>query len=118
MGSGYDYGKMFIVQDGLCDGTRWHERKVPAQPLVEPYFPIGQAALNILDEGGRVVVQIDTLTPNLARFEVRLDGGEWVERPARWAWDLRPGRNRMEARTVNRFGVTGPESGAVVEVAR
>lgn len=118
MDSGYDYGKMFIVKDGLCDGTRWHERKVPAQPLVEPYFPIGQAALRILEEGGRVVVQIDTLTPNLARFEVRLDGGDWVERPARWAWDLRPGRNRMEARTVNRFGVTGPESGAVVELVR
>jgi len=118
MDSGYDYGKMFIVKDGLCDGTRWHERKVPAQPLVEPYFPIGQAALRILDEGGRVVVQIDTLTPNLARFEVRRDGGEWVERPARWVWELRPGRNRLEARTVNRFGVTGPESGAVVEFGR
>lgn len=118
MDSGYDYGKMFIVKDGLCDGTQWHERKVPAQPLVEPYFPIGQAALRILEEGGRVVVQIDTLTPNLARFEVRLDGGDWVERPARWVWDLRPGRNRMEARTVNRFGVSGPESEAVVEVVR
>lgn len=118
MDSGYDYGKMFIVKDGLCDGTRWRERKVPAQPLVEPYFPIGQAALRILDDGGRVVVQIDTLTPNLARFEVRLDGGDWVERPARWVWELRPGRNRLEARTVNRFGVTGPESGAVVEIVR
>ena len=95
-----------------------HERKVPAQPLVEPYFPIGQAALRILEEGGRVVVQIDTLTPNLARFEVRLDGGDWMERPARWVWDLRPGRNRLEARTVNRFGVTGPESEAVVELVR
>ena len=118
MDSGYDYGKMFIVKDGVCDGTQWHERKVPAQPLVEPYFPIGQAALRILDEGGRVVVQIDTLTPNLARFEVRLDGGDWMERPARWVWNLRPGRNRMEARTVNRFGVTGPESEAVVDFGR
>ena len=118
MDSGYEYGKMFIVKDGVCDGTQWHERKVPAQPLVEPYFPIGQAALRILEESGQVVVQIDTLTPNLARFEVRMDGGDWVERPVRWVWDLRPGRNRMEARTVNRFGVTGPESGAVVEFAR
>jgi hypothetical protein len=118
MDSGYDYGKMFIVKDGVCDGTQWHERKVPAQPLMEPYFPIGQASLRILEEGGRVVVQIDTLTPNLARFEVRLDGGEWIERPARWVWHLRPGRNRMEARTVNRFGVTGPESEAVVELVR
>jgi hypothetical protein len=33
-------------------------------------------------------------------------------------WNLRPGRNRMEARTVNRFGLTGPESGAVVELVR
>jgi hypothetical protein len=65
-----------------------------------------------------MVVQIDTLTLNLARFEVRLNGGEWVERPARWVWDLRPGGNRMEARTVNRFGVTGPESGVVVEFGR
>jgi hypothetical protein len=43
MDKGYDYGKMFIVKDALCDGTSWHVRTVPAQPATDPYFPIGRA---------------------------------------------------------------------------
>ena len=37
MDAGPDYGKMFIVKDALCDGTRWHERTVPSNPAVDPY---------------------------------------------------------------------------------
>ncbi len=47
MDSGYDYSKMFITKDALCDGTKWHVRTLPANPAVDPYFPIGQAALSL-----------------------------------------------------------------------
>ena len=36
MDSGYDYGKMFIVKDALCDGTKWHVRAVPSHPASDP----------------------------------------------------------------------------------
>src|SRR5258708_754729 len=38
MDAGPDYGKMFIVKDKLCEGTKWHERTTPANPAVDPYF--------------------------------------------------------------------------------
>src|SRR5437016_4620149 len=76
MDSGPDYGKMFIVKDKLCDGTKWHERTNPANPAVDPYFPIGQAAVTLAADAGKLKVSIKTLTPNLKEFRVRLDGGE------------------------------------------
>ncbi len=116
MDAGPDYGKMFIVKDKLCDGTRWHERTVPANPAVDPYFPIGQAALALVPEGGRLRVAMKTLTPNFMGFEVRLDGKEWKASGEGFLWDLHPGANRLEARAVNLFKVEGPVSTVEVEV--
>jgi hypothetical protein len=118
MDSGFDYGGMFIVKDALCDGTQWHIRTVPANPAVDPYFPIGQAALSLSAEDGKVRVGLKTMTPNFERFEVRLDGGGWRTTDATMFWEARRGRNRLEARTLNKFGVTGPVSTAIVEVAK
>jgi hypothetical protein len=117
MDKGYDYGKMFIVKDALCDGTSWHVRTVPAQPATDPYFPIGQAALTLRAQSGKLRVALETLTPNFERYEVRVDGGEWKPAEKDFAWSLHPGTNRLEARTLNKFGVTGPPSVAEVALA-
>lgn len=117
MDSGYDYGKMFITKDALCDGTKWHVRTLPANPASDPYFPIGQATLRLEVKLGDLHVSLKTLTPNFARYEVRQDGGKWITAPERFEWEVRPGRNVLEARTVNRFRVTGPVSLAEVVVA-
>jgi hypothetical protein len=116
MDSGSDYGGMFIVKDKLCDGTKWHERVNPANPAVDPYFPIGQAAPSLAAEGGKAKVTLRTLTPNFKEYQVRLDRGEWAASEATLLWGLRPGLNRLEARTVNRFGVPGPVSVVELEV--
>lgn len=118
MDAGYDYGKMFIVKDKLCDGTQWHVRTVPAHPATEPYFPIGQAAVSLAATGGKLNVTLQTLTPNFQRYEVQFDGKGWQPSAGGFEWSLHAGSNRMEARTVNGFGVTGPVSTAEVEVKK
>lgn len=118
MDAGPDYGRMFIIKDKLCDGTKWHVRTVPANPAVDPYFPIGQAALSLTADGGGVRVNVQTMTPNFQEFQVQLDGGGWKSGPAEFAWRLRPGGNRLEVKAVNRFGVSGPISTVEIEVSR
>ena len=116
MDAGYDYGNMFIIKDALCDGTQWHVRKVPANPATDPYFPIGQAATSLAAAGGGMNVTLKTLTPNFKTFETRAGNGEWKPSPATFAWDVHAGSNRLEARTVNAFGVTGPVATAELTV--
>jgi hypothetical protein len=116
MDAGYDYGAMFIVKDALCDGTQWHVRTVPANPAMDPYFPIGQANMILAVENGRMNVALKTMTPNFKRFEVRSDSGEWHPSSDKFEWNVHPGTNRLEARTVNEFGVSGPTSTAELEV--
>lgn len=110
MDSGFDYGAMFIVKDALCDGTQWHERPLPENPATDPYFPLGQAALSLTVERGKLMVSLKTLTPNFQRFEVRQDGGDWKARADVFEWNVHDGENRLDARTVNGFGVIGPVS--------
>ena len=116
MDAGYDYAKMFITKDALCDGTKWHVRTLPANPAVDPYFPIGQAALSVRAEGGSIHVALKTLTPNFKRYEVRVDRGEWKNSEDGFGWPLHSGGNQLEARTVNQFGVSGPVSTAEIEL--
>jgi hypothetical protein len=53
-------------------------------------------------------VTLKTLTPNFKRYEARIDGSEWGTSAGEFEWDVHSGRNRLEARTVNAFGVMGP----------
>ena len=115
MDAGPDYGKMFIVKDRLCDGTKWHERKNPADPAVDCYFPIGQAALTLAADGAAIKVSLRTLTPNFKEYRVRIDGGEWKASGDSIAWSVAAGAHRLEARTVNKFGVEGPVSTVEVD---
>lgn len=116
MDAGFAYDRMFIVKDSLCEGTEWHTRDLPPDPAKDPYFPIGQASLDLAIDGSRVRVDLKTMTPNFERFEVRLDDGDWQPSGDRLEWTPHPGRNRLEARTVNRFGVRGPVSTAEIDV--
>lgn len=115
MDSGPEYGRMFITKDQLCEGTRWHTRPAPPDPAVDPYFPIGQVALQLEPEGDGLRVRFQTLTPNFQTYQVRLDGGAWTATGASVLWRPHPGLNVLEARTLNRFGVTGPISTVAVE---
>src|SRR5687768_1837535 len=91
MDGGPDYGKMFITQDKICDGTTWHKRTVPADPATEPYFPINQAAMTPVVDGDGVRVELKTLTPNFKTFMTRIDGGEWRSCGDSLSWKFRPG---------------------------
>ena len=66
----------------------------------------------------KVVVALKTLTPNFKGYEVQFDGGPWKPSAEKLNWMLRPGANRVAARTVNQFGVRGPVSTADIELAR
>jgi hypothetical protein len=108
MNGGPDYGKMFITQDKLCEGTKWHKRIVPADPAKDPYFPMGQAAVTLTaDGGGGIRVGIKTMTPNFEGYLGRIDGGEWKAVDDGFGWKTHAGSNRLEVKTVNQFGVEG-----------
>jgi hypothetical protein len=113
--SGPDYARMFIFKDEVCDGTRWHTRVAPARPAEDPYFPINQAALRLIPAEDHVRVRLETFTPNFATFQIRVDAGAWRAVGDRFTWELHPGMNRLDAKSVNRFGVDGPVSTTEVQ---
>jgi hypothetical protein len=115
MDAGLDYGKMFIVKDELCEGTRWHERAVPADPAADPYFPIHQAAVSLVPERDGIRVSLRTMTPNFKTYQVRTDGGTWKSTGENFLWSVGTGTNRLEAKAVNEFGIEGPISTVEVE---
>jgi len=117
MDAGEDYANMFIVKDKLCEGTRWHERTVPSNPAVDPYFPVGQAALSLRTEREKINVSLKTLTPNFKQYEIQIDAGGWKPSADNFLWSVHPGPNRLEVRTVNQFGINGPISTAEMELS-
>jgi len=110
MDAGDDYGKMFIVKDKLCEGTKWHERLNPEHPAVDPYFPIGQAAVALSVADGKIKVALKTMTPNFQEYRLQIDGGGWKTCGDAVLWSPHAGSNRLEVKTLNRFGVEGPVS--------
>jgi hypothetical protein len=105
-----------IFKDQLCEGTKWEPRPGPETPA-DVYFPIDQVALKLVPDGSHLRARFKTLTPNFKTFMVRIDGGAWKPAGDALGWNLHEGSNRLEAKSVNMFGVEGPLSSAEVEVA-
>ena len=115
MDGGPDYGRMFITQDHICDGTSWHKRIVPADPAHDLYFPINQAAMTLVPHESTLRVSLKTLTPNFKSYLARIDGGQWAPTGASFDWSPHDGTNRLEVKSVNRFNVDGPVSSAQID---
>ena len=81
------------------------------------YWTINQAQvfLSATDKPAELAVRLDTVTPNFAGYLVRLDGGEWKESGADFAWTLHAGTNTLEAKPVNAFKLDGITSFVKIE---
>jgi hypothetical protein len=111
-----DWGKMFIIKDKLCEGVEYHTRTNPKDPAHEPYWPMQQAALTLKGgEGMQIEVAVDTFTPDFAGYCHRVDGGQWHD-GVPTAWVLHEGENALDVIAVNKFGIEGVPSRAVLEL--
>lgn len=80
------------------------------------YWTINQVQMffSETDKAGEIRVQFDTVTPNLDKIMVRVDGGDWKPAAAEMAWTLKNGTNRIEAKPVNKWGLDGITSEVTV----
>lgn len=81
------------------------------------FWTLNQAYIHLYDEGNNVLkVQLETVTPNFKTFEVSFDKCEWEETPPIFDWELHTGQNFLYARSINKFGIIGPEHKIVLNV--
>ncbi|MBN1291237.1 MAG: transglutaminase domain-containing protein [Candidatus Latescibacteria bacterium] len=73
------------------------------------YWTINQIEVFLYesDSPGELNVVLDTVTPNLDKLMLRIDGGEWEQTQPEFAWRLKSGTNRMEVKPVNKWGLDG-----------
>ncbi len=113
MEHGTQHGRRFTIsEDGAIDRQTGEDVPDPGKDL---HFPVNQAALTVVPADDALEVSIRTLTPNLDRFEIRMNDGQWRASPARFTWRPEADGNTLKVRAVNRFGVSGPVSTVVLE---
>ncbi|MBT6145065.1 MAG: transglutaminase domain-containing protein [Gemmatimonadetes bacterium] len=114
-----EHGKCSYHYDGYLF---WHDEKTPPLPhysrqterIGDLYWDLHRVHMHLQAGAEGLVIDLDTETPNLAHFEIRLDGGGWEERPACFTVPLHDGENRIEARVVNKHGRAGSISHVTV----
>ncbi len=74
-----------------------------------------QIFLSATADRAELRVELDTVTPNFASYEVRFDGGEWKPCGSDFSWTLHPGTNSLEVKPVNKFGLGGITSVVKIE---
>ncbi len=101
----------------------WEDAQTPKLPrfalatdrVADMYWSVNQVEVHLLagSSAGSLNVLLATPTPNLDHLEVCLDDGDWRPSPAAFEWRLHRGENRLAARSVNRFGRSGPVAAIV-----
>jgi hypothetical protein len=112
----YNRGKEWITRRGTVD-----ERYILAirtDRVEDIFWTLNQAYIHLYDEGSKGLrVQLETVTPNFERFEVSIDNGDWHPTGATFVWKVHPGQNFLNSRSINKFGVRGPEHKIVLGVS-
>jgi len=107
---------IYVIKDSL---NSWDEgwslhRRTDVDDMRALYHDINRVDVRTEPAGGRSLrVRLDAFgpynyTPNFREFEARINGGAWRAVGPDFRWDLGRGPNVLEARVVNRFGVTRP----------
>lgn len=113
---GLAYGDMFISSDTLASHVSWHTRIHPPDPAKDSYWPLNQAELKFSPVSEGLKVDVKTNTPNFAKYRYRINEGKWVDgEPG--IWKLKKGKNSLEVKPVNTFGVEGVPSRIVLTQA-
>ncbi len=112
----FDY---LIVEDEYNEDKVWqHRGETDVRDKIgtrtsrngDVFWTLNQACIHLYDKGNSTLkVQLETHTPNFDRFEVSVDNGDWQASDPVLSWELHDGQNYLKARSVNKFGVTGPE---------
>ncbi|MBI4585112.1 MAG: transglutaminase domain-containing protein [Planctomycetes bacterium] len=84
------------------------------------YWTLNRTVILLEDteKEGELAVQLSGPIPNLDRFLVRRDGGEWKKTEPAFSWKLAAGKNVLEAKAVNTMGREGPANRVELEYVR
>lgn len=97
---------------------QWYDEMTPGRSLKADYYTnreedlywtLNQVHIDmaLTKEENCFKVYLDTFTPNFDRYLVKMDNNKWETREARWIWKIHHGLNRLEVKTVNKFGLEG-----------
>lgn len=119
----FDY---LIVEDEYNENLVWEyrgERDVRnrigtrTSRIGDVFWTLNQAYIHLYDVGSSSLkVQLETHTPNFERFEVSVDHGNWQAADPILFWELHEGQNYLKARSINKFGVIGPEHKIILKL--
>ena len=116
---------IYIIKDDLNEGDRaWSFRKrEDVDDERAFYHDVNRVDIEYESlEEGSLLVSLDAFgdynyTPNLDSYLIRLNGGIWKPTDGSVVLKLRNGKNRIEARVRNLFGVLGPIAVRTVETS-
>lgn len=112
--------------DYYCDAYLWwDDHAVPSESpeygkttcrVADYNWTLNETAiyLQASDAKDTPTVILDSVTPNLDKFVVSVDGGKWEPQTSPFQWKLHAGENTIRVKSVNQFGVEGMESVARV----
>jgi transglutaminase-like putative cysteine protease len=114
-GTNWDWPDYSVLADRHVP-TSWEYRNL-TERRSDWNWTINQVRFDVSagEKPGTLQVQMGTVTPAFETFLTNADGQGWREAGGKVAWELRPGKNRLEMRARNDAGVEGPVSHVEVE---
>jgi hypothetical protein len=110
-GSHWDWTGYWVWEGAQMPRGQWQYRHFTARRS-DLEWTINQVRFDAAfgEKPGVLRIQMGTVTPGLETFLVNIDGRGWQASEREFAWELHPGKNRLEMRARTRSGVQGPVS--------
>jgi len=116
----HNTGEIWYQSDSNLRHSQFHNaylenRFAPTDRIEDLYWTVGIVETEVFQvDSGAIHLKLDSYCPNFAWYQMTSDGATWQETKKMLIWSLKSGWNTLGLRTVNRAGVTGPETTFVV----
>lgn len=116
----HNAGEIWYQNDGALGHSQFHNayltnRFEPSQLLDDLYWTVGIVELEVAEvRPGEIALRLNSYCPNLAEYQISIDGAGWEMTGPDLIWSLKSGWNTLGLRTLNSGGVSGPETAFVI----
>ena len=109
----------YPLSNSVMNAVEWQDEltadniyyRYETEDLHDLYWPLNRTRIRLHPTGSdRLMVFLDTFTPNFSHFRLELDNSPAQELQQRsFAWRLKPGLNILRLAAVNQWGIAGRE---------
>lgn len=110
------YCDMYLWYEDSCETIESPEYGKTSNRISDFYWTLNQTFIDLIsEEKDSLIVTLYNDTPSFSHYLIRINGNRWTKTQPQFVWNIKSGKNILEVKSINLYGLECPVSRVVIE---